>query len=235
MGFAPGWPPGGAEPYCPAAGRRAASGSPSRCHRSTGAPDAIGAHAAGPPARARVRYPPLPHLRPTSPPRAPGYDLDRQFNGPATGGTPCPEVPVLRGGPQSFAAPAAGDLAAGHPGPPSHGRSGDPRPARGLPGRLRRASVAVAGVAQRHARFRMTDGAATADTPADGRGGDSRLPAVSLSAAPPELPVYSLVLPVRTGGGDPPRCSPRELARRSPAGPLPSVSSGWLRSRSLIR
>src|SRR6188508_3885469 len=235
MDFAPGWPPGGAAPFCPAAGRRAASGSPSRCHRSTGAPDAIGAHAAGQPARARVRYPPLPHLRPTSPPRAPGYDLDRQFNGPTAGGTHCPEVPVLRGGPQPFTAPAAGDLAEGHSGTPSHGRSGDPGPAGGLPGRLRRASLAVAGLAQRHARFRMTDGAATADSPARGRGADSRLPAVSLSGAASELPVYSLVFPVRTGGGYPSRCSPRELARRSAAGPLPSVSSGWLRSRSLIR
>src|SRR3954469_10632136 len=196
MDSAPGWPPGGAALYCPAGGRRAANGSLSRCHRSTGAPDAIGAHAAGPPARARVRYPPLPHPRPTSPPRAPGYDLDRQFNGPATGGTHCPEVPVLRGGPQSFAAPAAGDLAAGHAGPPSHRGSGDSRAPRGVPGRLRRASLAAPGVAQRRARFRMTKGAATADSPAGRGGGDSRLPAVSLSAAAPELPVYSLMLAV---------------------------------------
>src|SRR5215208_4063930 len=147
MDFAPGWQPGGVARYCPAAARRAVNGSLSRCHRSTGAPDAIGAPAAGQPARARVRYSPLPHPRPTSPPRAPGYDLDRQFNGPATGGTPRPEVPVLRGGPQSFAAPAPGDLAAGPAEPPSLGRSGDSCPAGGVSGRLRPAAFAVAGVA----------------------------------------------------------------------------------------
>src|ERR671921_2188667 len=118
MDFAPGWQRDGGVRCSRADGRKAGSGSPSLYRRSTEAPDGIDAPAASPPARPRVRHSPLPYPRTAPSSRAPGHDLDGQPIGPTTDGTDRSEVPVIRGGPQSFAAPAARGLASRRPAAP---------------------------------------------------------------------------------------------------------------------
>jgi hypothetical protein len=76
-------------------------------------------------------------------------------------------------------------------------------------------------------------GTATAGSPAAGRSVDPRLSAHRITGLAAELPVYSLMLPVRAGGCHPTRCPERQLARRSSTRPLSPVPSGWLRPRSL--
>jgi putative membrane protein insertion efficiency factor len=142
---------------CSRAGeRRAASAWPSLCHRSTEAPDAFGAPAASSPARARVRHPPLPHPRPSPPTRAPGHDLDGKSIGPTAHGTDRSQVPVLRGGPQSFAPPTPGDLAAGASGVPAGVGHHHPSPAGSVRSQLRCATVPTRRLARSRAGGTMS-------------------------------------------------------------------------------
>jgi hypothetical protein len=60
-----------------------------------------------------------------------------------------------------------------------------------------------------------------------------RVPARNLSRVAAELPLHPVLFPVRSRGGHPPRCAQGHLAGDAPSGSLPSVSSWWLRPRSL--
>lgn len=138
MASGPGWPPGGVGRCCPAGGKRGGSAWRSRFPRNTGAPDGIGAVSPGAAPGPALRHPPLSAARAEVPNGAPGSDLGREYGGPPTDGTDRSKISVFRGGPQSFAPAAPGDLAAGGPpGPAVLGRPG-PRPPPGVPGRVQR-------------------------------------------------------------------------------------------------
>jgi hypothetical protein len=229
MGSVRGWPRAGGVRFSPDGGRRVASGSPCRYPRNTGAPDGFGGLAASPSARARRRHSPLPHPWPAPPVRASGHDLDGQLNGPAADGTDRSQVSVVRGGPQSFTAAPAGDLASGDPATAAGVGPGHQGTSRGLRRQLRGASGASTLVA----RHRTWCGVSRAPTPpgAASRSGSAhpRLSAGHFSCAAAELPVYPILLPVRTRGGHPARRTQGHLAGRSPSRPLSSVSSGRVR------
>ena len=233
MDFAPGWPRVGGGPCCPAGERRDASVSLSRCRRSTEAPDGIGALPAGPPARARVRHSPLPRSWQAPPSRAPGPDLDGQSYGPPADGTDRSEVPVIGGGPQSSAATAARNLAAGSPVTTTRLRSRHSGPPRRLCCRLRRTAVAVGRLGRCRSHSRMSGGAAVETAPV-GRGTDPRLSGGRLAAPSAQLSLYPFLFPIRARGGKPSWRPPGKLAGCPPADSLPPVPSRWLRSRSLI-
>ena len=233
MDFAPGWPRVGGGPCCRAGERRGASVSLSRCRPSTEAPDAIGAHPASPPARARVRHSRLPRSGHAPPPRALGPDLDGQSYGPPADGTDRSEVPVIGGGPQSFAATAAGNLAAGSPAAATQLRPRHSSSPRGVCRRVRRTALAVGRLGRCRARSGMNRVPCVETTPPGGRT-DSGLSADRLAVASAQLPLYPVVFPVRARGGKPSRRASGKLAGCPPAGSLPPVSSGWLRPRSLI-
>jgi hypothetical protein len=234
MGSAPVWPHAGAVPSCRVAGKKAGSSLPSRCPRSTEAPDVIGAPPAGPPACARVRHSPLPHPWPPPPLRAPRYDLDGQPNGPTTDGTHCSQVSDIRGGPQSSAAPAAGSLAARHSVAAAGVGSGDQGQARSLRRQLRCTPGATAGMARFRSRCqvsRETRGGAPAP-----RGITySWIPARHLPAATAELPLHPFLFAICARGRHSLRRGEGKLAGDPPAGSLSSVSSRGLRSRPLMR
>jgi hypothetical protein len=233
MDSAPGWRRGGGAPCCRVGGRRDGSGSPCRCRRSTEDPDGDGAASAGPPARARHRYPPLPREGPASPLRASGDDLDGQPDGPPADGTDRSEISVVRGGPQSFAPAAARDLAARGPAASTRVGSRDPRPARSLCGEGRRAAGGPSGLAPSGAGGWVSGGGLDVGAPPAPRRRHPRLPGGHFATPPAELPLSSVLLPVRARGGDSSRRAPGKLARRAAAGPLPSVPSGRVRSRPL--
>jgi hypothetical protein len=228
MGSAPGWPHAGAAPCFHAAARKAGSSSPFRFRRSTGAPDGFGAPAASPSARTRVRHSPLPHPWPAPPFRASGYDLDGQPNGPAADGTDRPQVPVLRGGPQSFAAASARDLAARNPEPATGLGSGDQSTPGGLRRQLRYAPGPNPFLARNRAGYRVNR-VSSAGTPKAPRFAHPRLSAGNFTGAAAKLPIYPLVLPVCTRGSYSLRRAQGYLARRSPSRPLSSLSSGRVR------
>jgi hypothetical protein len=235
MGSAPAWQRAGAGPCCRVAGKRAGSSLPSRCPRSTEAPDVIGAPPAGPPARARVRHSPLPHPWPPPPLRASRYDLDGQPNGPTTDGTHRPQVSTIRGGPQSSAAPTAGSLAAGDTRPATVLGSGYQSTAGGVRRELRSPQSAAPGVARFRSWYPVSCEIDRGAAAAPGGLVHSRIPARHLPHASTELPVYSLVLAVRARGGHTTRCRERHLAGGSSPNSLPSVSSRGIRSRPLMR
>jgi hypothetical protein len=60
-----------------------------------------------------------------------------------------------------------------------------------------------------------------------------RIPAGNLTRLPAELPVHSLLLPIRTRGCHQIWCAQGHLAGGPPSRPLPSVSPGRVRSRPL--
>lgn len=229
MGSAPGWPRAGGVRFSPAGGRRVASGSPFRCRRSTGAPDGFGAPAASPPSRARVGHSPLPHPWPAPPVRASGHDLDGQLNGPATDGTDRSQVSVIRGGPQSITAAPAGNLAPGDPATAAGVGSGHQDTTRGLRRQLRGAAVASTLVARHRSWCWVIRAAAPSAAPPRSRPAHPRVPAGDFPRAPAEMPVYSVLLPVRPRGDQPARRTQGHLAGRSPSRPLSSVSSGRVR------
>ncbi len=235
MGSAPAWQRVGAGPCCRVAGKRAGSSLPSRCPRSTEAPDVIGAPPAGSPARARVRYSPLPHPWPPPPLRASRYDLDGQPNGPTTDGTHRPQVPTIRGGPQSSAAPTAGSLASGDTSPPAVLGSGHQGPAGGVRRELRCPQGPAPGMARFCSRYPVSCEIDRGAAAAPGGLMHSRIPAHHLPHVATELPVYPLVLAVRARGSHSTRCRERHLAGGPPADSLSSVSSRGFRSRPLMR
>src|SRR4051812_26196144 len=227
MDFAPGWPPGGAEPSSLAGARRAASVSLSRCHRSTEAPDAIGALPASRSARARVRYSPLPGSWQAPPSRASGPDLDGQSYGPPENGTDRSEVPDLSGGPQSFAASVERDLASGSAVSFTGTRSGDSGASRGVPGQFRCTSAPAARVGRCSSAAGMTGAGIFAAALPRGRS----YPGISnpgVAAASSQLPIYPILLPIRPRGGNAPWGAPRKLAGCPPARSMPPVQSPWL-------
>jgi hypothetical protein len=59
------------------------------------------------------------------------------------------------------------------------------------------------------------------------------IPAGHFSRAAAALPVYPILLPVRTRGDHPARRTEGHLAGGSPSRPLSPVSSGWVRPRPL--
>ena len=228
MDSAPGWQRAGDARFSPVGGRRVASGSPCRCRRSTEAPDDFGAPAAGSSARARVRHSPLPHPWPAPPVRASGHDLDGQLNGPAADGTDRSQVSVVRGGPESFTAAAAGDLASRGSATSAGVGSGHQGKTRGLHRQLRGASFASTLVARHHTGCRVTHVRSPGAAPAP-RFAHPRLSTGNFTRAATELPVYAILLPVRPRGGHPARRAQRHLAGCSPPRPLSSVSSGRVR------
>jgi hypothetical protein len=233
MGFGPAWPRGGVELCSPVGGRKAVSGSPFCYHRSTEAPDGTGAPAAGPPARARVRYSPLPHSWSATPPRALGHDLDGQPIGPTTDGTHRPQVSFVRGGPESFAATVARDLAPGDSTSATSMGPGHPGPSRGVRSGLRRAPIAAPDLARSGIWFRVSGAIGSPDPAPRGGRRDPRLPASDFTAVAAELPLHSFLLPIRPRGRYPAWRFEGYLARRLPPGALPPVSSRRLRSCSL--
>ncbi len=232
MGSAPGWPRAGAVRCCHAAGRRAGNNSPFRFRRSTGAPDRFGAPAASPPARTRVRHSPLPHIWAAPPLRTSGHDLDGQPNGPPTDGTDRSQVSVFRGGPQSFAAAATGNLASRNPAPATGLGSGDQGTSRGLRCQLRYAPSSSSRLARNRAGCRVTRARSPATSP-PARLAYPWLPAGNLARAAAELPVHAVLLSVCTGGSHALWGPERHLACHSPSRPVSSVSPGRLRSCTL--
>ncbi len=226
MDSARGWRRDGAGRCCLAAGRRDGSSSRCRCPRSTEDPDGDGAGSAGPPARARLRHPPLPHHGPASPSRTSGDDLDGQPDGPPTDGTDRTPIPVVRGGPQSFAPEDPRDLAARAAAAPAGLGSRDPRQARGLHRTVRRTSGRSPRLAAGGVGGRVSRGHHRVASPSGPRLPDPRLSDRHLSGASAELPLSSVMLAVRARGGHPPRSTAGRLAGRTTAGPVSSVSSG---------
>src|SRR5215217_5331579 len=213
MDFVPEWQPVGGARCSRADGKRVASASPSPSRRNTEAPDATGAPAAGPSARARVRHSPLSCPWPPPPPRASGHDLDQQSIGPTAHGTHCPEVPVLCGGPESFAPATPRDLATGHSNAAARVGYRDQSSPRGLWCELRDTPAPAARLARRIASTRLSDGFADSDPSAPAGNGPSWLPARDLTAAAAELQVHSFVLAVRIRSRQPVWCPPGHLAR----------------------
>ena len=232
MGSARAWPRAGGVRCSPGAGRRAGSSSPFQFHRSTGAPNGFGAPAASPPARTRVGHSPLPHPRTAPPLRTFGHDLDGQPNGPPTDGTDRSQVSVFRGGPQSFAAAATGNLASRNPAPATGLGSGDQSTSRGLRCQLRYAPGSSSRLARNRAGCRVTC-VCSPGSPPPPHFTHPRLPVDNLPRTASALPVYPFVLAVCTRGNNAVRRASGHLARRSPSHPLSSVSSGRVRPRPL--
>ena len=228
MGSAPAWPLAGAARFSRGAARRAVSSSRFRFRRSTEAPDGFGASAAIPSACERVRHSPLPHPWPAPQVRASRYDLDRQSNGPATDGTDSSQIPILRGGPQSFAAAPARHMAARSSAPSARLGPGDQDPSGGVRRQLR----STTGTAPQLARNRSRRQVRRAPSPAASARpcfAHPRVPAWHLPSAAAELPLYPIVLSIRTGSSYSPWRTQGHLARRSPSCPLSSISSGRVR------
>lgn len=232
MGSAPGWPPAGVAPCSRAGERRAGSSSLYRFPRSTGDPDGFSAPSASPSARTRVRYSPLPHPWPAPPVRTLGHDLDGQLNGPAADGTDCSQIPVFRGGPQSFASALAGNLAPGNPAPAAGLGSGHQSAPGGLRRQLRSAAKPDARLARDRTGCRVSRVSPSAAS-APHRFGHPRLSTGHFTRVAAALPVHSIVLPVCPRGRDPSWRAQGHLARHSPSRPLSSVSSGRVRPCSL--
>ena len=233
MASGPAWRRGGDERSFRGGARRAASGSRSRCHRSTEAPDALGAHPASSSARARVRHSPLPHSRPAPPRRTSGHDLDGQHDGPPADGTDRSEISVVRGGPQSCAAAPPGALASRAPAAPASLGSRHPSAPRGLRRHLPRVARRSPRLAPRHPCGGLNGVTAHRCASPASRPADPRLPAHPVTAPAAELPISSVVLPVRSRGGRPTWRAQGYLAGCPASRPLPPVPSGRVRPRPL--
>lgn len=230
----PEWPPGGGARCSRAVARRGGSGSPFRCRRSTGAPDAIGAPPAGPPARARVRHSTMPDPGPAPPVRARGPDLDGQSDGPAADGTDRSQVSVIGGGPQSFAPAPSGNLASGDPAVATGVGPDHQDPARSVLRQLRCASSAAALLARNHSRRAVSRAAGWPRAASPACLAHPRLSAAHLAGAAAQLPVHPVLLAIRTRGHHQIRCRQGHLVGGSAPCPLPSISSRRLRSRPLM-
>ena len=233
MGSARAWPRAGVARFCRAGGRRAGNGSRFHSRRSTEDPDGFSAPAASSSARTRVRHSPLPQSRPPPPLRTFGHDLDGQPNGPTTDGTDRPQASVVRGGPQSFAPPATGAMAAGDSGAAAGLGSGHPRSTGGLRRQLRGPSIATSRLARDGSRCRVSDASAARGSASHSCLAHPRVSGGNLTRLAAEMPVHSLLLPIRARGCHQIWCAQGHLAGGPPPRPLPSVSPGRVRSRPL--